>query len=124
MIPTSFAPVARGSLQTKKKGTFIDLFCGIGGFHTAALSFGMEGVFASDIDVECRAAYAHNYGLVPSGDITGVSEDSIPDHDLLCAGREFGGTFGTASSGNAHRNRIPSIHMATPRIAVHYSQKG
>jgi DNA (cytosine-5)-methyltransferase 1 len=86
MNRTSFASIARNPLKTKKKGTFIDLFCGIGGFHTAAVSFDMEGVFASDIDVECRAAYAHNYDLVPKGDITAVNEEDIPDHDLLCAG--------------------------------------
>jgi DNA (cytosine-5)-methyltransferase 1 len=86
MIPTSFTSVVSDSLQTNEKIKFIDLFCGIGGFHAAAVSHDLEGVFASDIDVECRAAYEHNYRLTPSGDITAVSEDSIPDHDLLCAG--------------------------------------
>lgn len=65
---------------------FIDLFCGIGGFHTAARSLGLKGVFACDIDEECRKAYEHNYGLRPHGDITSVELEDIPDHDLLCAG--------------------------------------
>lgn len=86
MINQSFSSTAHGSLQTKETGKFIDLFCGIGGFHSAAVSFDMECVFASDIDAECRDAYAHNYGVKPKGDITAVDEKDIPDHDLLCAG--------------------------------------
>ncbi len=65
---------------------FIDLFCGIGGFHAAAKSLGMTGVFACDIDEPCRAAYSHNYGLIPAGDIAAIPAEDIPDHELLCAG--------------------------------------
>ena len=50
--------------------TFIDLFCGIGGFHQAMASLGGRCVFASDIDKDCRATYLENYGLEPDGDIT------------------------------------------------------
>ncbi len=65
---------------------FIDLFCGIGGFHSAARSLGLKGVFACDIDEHCRTAYHHNYGLLPQGDIASVEASDIPDHELLCAG--------------------------------------
>jgi DNA (cytosine-5)-methyltransferase 1 len=64
----------------------IDLFCGIGGFHTAARNLGCEVVFASDIDAEARAAYRHNYGLEPAGDITAIPAEDIPNHDLLLGG--------------------------------------
>ena len=37
--------------------TFIDLFCGIGGFHVAGANLGLDCVFASDIDAEARAVY-------------------------------------------------------------------
>lgn len=70
----------------KKLKTYIDLFCGIGGFHEAANSFGLECVFASDIDEQARVAYEHNYHIHPYGDITGVSANKIPDHDILFAG--------------------------------------
>ena len=33
---------------------FIDLFCGIGGFHQAMFSLGGRCVFASDIDKNCQ----------------------------------------------------------------------
>ncbi|MDR0660384.1 MAG: DNA cytosine methyltransferase [Prevotellaceae bacterium] len=72
--------------KTKDSFCFIDLFCGIGGFHQALASLGGTCVFASDIDEECRRVYLDNYGLEPVGDITKVDEREIPPHDVLCAG--------------------------------------
>lgn len=68
------------------KFKFIDLFCGIGGFHAAMSQLGGECVFASDIDAECRKIYELNYGIAPNGDVSSVSEADIPKHDVLCAG--------------------------------------
>ncbi len=65
---------------------FIDLFAGIGGFHVALKSKGMECVFASEIDRIAAKAYELNFGLSPFGDIYKISSDSIPSHDVLCAG--------------------------------------
>lgn len=65
---------------------FIDLFCGIGGFHQAMESLGGECVFASDIDEDCRKTYKVNYGIAPVGDIKKIDEADIPAHDVLCAG--------------------------------------
>lgn len=65
---------------------FIDLFCGIGGFHQAMKALGGECVFASDIDEDCRKTYQANYGLTPIGDITKVDATDIPAHDVLCGG--------------------------------------
>ncbi len=65
---------------------FIDLFCGIGGFHLALSSLGANCVFASDIDKEACKVYETNFGLKPHGDITKIKEEKIPKHDILCAG--------------------------------------
>lgn len=65
---------------------FIDLFCGIGGFHQAMVALGGECVFASDIDADCRKTYQANYGIEPAGDITKVEAKDIPAHDVLCGG--------------------------------------
>jgi DNA (cytosine-5)-methyltransferase 1 len=65
---------------------FIDLFCGIGGFHQALSTLGFECVFASDIDENCRKTYENNYSIKPEGDITKVKIDKIPKFDILCGG--------------------------------------
>lgn len=65
---------------------FVDLFCGIGGFHQAMTSLGGKCVFACDIDEDCRKTYESNYGIKPVGDITRIAAKDIPEHDVLCAG--------------------------------------
>ncbi len=89
----SFPALVKGVVSIKEPPeylggleTFADMFCGIGGFHLAAESFGMKCVFACDLDEEARKAYGHNFGIKPKGDIRLLREDEIPDHDLFCAG--------------------------------------
>ena len=65
---------------------FIDLFCGIGGFHIALSNMGGKCVFACDIDEECRKTYEQNFGIKLEGDIKKIDINSIPDHEVLCAG--------------------------------------
>jgi len=70
----------------RERLTYADMFCGIGGFHAAAESLGMECVFACDIDDEARRAYEHNWGIQPAGDIARVRPANMPDFDVLFAG--------------------------------------
>lgn len=70
----------------KSKFSFIDLFSGIGGFHSGLSSLGGECVFASDILPVACETYYKNYGIRPHGDITKIPAKMIPDHDILCAG--------------------------------------
>jgi DNA (cytosine-5)-methyltransferase 1 len=75
--------------SNKLKYKFIDLFAGIGGFHLALHRNGMQCVFASEIDKEARKTYLANHQINPSQfneDITTISPELIPDHDILCAG--------------------------------------
>lgn len=65
---------------------FIDLFCGIGGFHLALESFGAKCVFASDIDKTAIKTYEENFNIKVSGDITKIKPQDIPAHDIICAG--------------------------------------
>lgn len=69
-----------------KNFKFIDLFCGIGGFHQAMESLGGECVFACDIDADCRKTYEANYGLKPDVDVTKIDPSKLPAFDVLCGG--------------------------------------
>jgi len=70
----------------KPKFTFIDLFAGIGGFRIAFQSVGGKCVFSSERDFNAQRTYEANFGEVPFGDITQISENQIPKHDILLAG--------------------------------------
>jgi DNA (cytosine-5)-methyltransferase 1 len=65
---------------------FIDLFCGIGGFHQAMASLGGKCVLACDIDKNCREVYEKNYGIKPFPDVTKLDTETMPDFDVLCGG--------------------------------------
>ena len=66
--------------------TFIDLFAGIGGIRLAFESAGGTCVFASEWDADAQKTYAANFGHTPHGDITKISSEEIPDHDILTGG--------------------------------------
>ncbi len=72
--------------QTNPKFKFIDLFAGIGGIRMAFQNLGGKCVFTSEWDTYSKKTYEANFGEVPFGDITKISEKEIPDHDVLLAG--------------------------------------
>jgi len=93
---------------------FIDMFCGIGGFrlgleraNTAKQESGeveqatssitgqrnrrrvqpiYRCVWSNDSDKYACSIYRKHFGEVREGDIRAVDADTIPEHDLLCAG--------------------------------------
>ncbi|BDS05555.1 cytosine-specific methyltransferase [Oceaniferula spumae] len=78
--PSNFQPPETPAFK------FIDLFAGIGGFRLAFQQAGGECVFTSEWDRFAKQTYERNFGEVPYGDITQISEKEIPMHDVLCAG--------------------------------------
>lgn len=70
----------------KENFKFIDLFCGIGGFHQALQNLGGQCVFASDIDKYAIETYKENYNIDADVNIRDIKENDIPGHDVLCAG--------------------------------------
>jgi len=72
--------------QTMEQLKFIDLFCGIGGFHQALTSLGHECVLACDIDKYCQQNYKENYGIDVFNDVKGINESNVPDFDIITGG--------------------------------------
>lgn len=77
--------------QVNSSFTFIDLFCGIGGFHQAMHSLGGRCVFACDINAQCREVYKKNF--CPNGEfpvmgdvVNAINQKVIPNFDVLCGG--------------------------------------
>lgn len=65
---------------------FIDLFAGIGGIRLGFESAGGHCVFSSEFDKNACKTYEANFGEYPSGDITKIASDEIPDFDILLGG--------------------------------------
>ena len=66
--------------------TFIDLFAGIGGMRIAFEAAGAKCVYSNEWNKYSQQTYYANFGIQPDGDITKVSAENIPDHDILVAG--------------------------------------
>lgn len=66
--------------------TFIDLFAGIGGIRLGFQSVGGVCVFSSEFDEAACKTYEANFGEHPSGDITKIDANDIPDFDILLGG--------------------------------------
>ncbi len=65
---------------------FVDLFCGLGGFHVALKALGGDCVYAAEWQEHLQDLYETNFGLRPAGDIRKVKPKDVPDHDVLTAG--------------------------------------
>jgi len=90
-----------------KKFTFIDLFAGIGGLRQAFDSTGGKCIFSSEWNKFSQITYEANFGEIPDGDITGIDENAIPDHDILvggfpCQPFSIAGVSSKNSLGRAH----------------------
>lgn len=66
--------------------TFIDLFAGIGGIRIPFQELGGKCVFTSEWDKFAQKTYHVNFGDMPNGDITKITNEEIPDFDVLLGG--------------------------------------
>lgn len=83
---STFESINEKRTVEKKPFKFIDLFSGIGGFHTAFKEIGGECVFASENDRFAVKSYETLHGYKPHGDIREIEARDVPDHELLVAG--------------------------------------
>ena len=65
---------------------FIDLFCGIGGFHQALKNFNTKCILASDNDKNCQEIYKINYNIDVQNDVKKINPNDIEDFDIICGG--------------------------------------
>lgn len=72
--------------EIKRTWTFIDLFAGIGGIRIPFDELGCKCLFSSEWDAAAAKSYEANFHDRPKGDITKISSEEIPKHDILLAG--------------------------------------
>ncbi|MBS5933642.1 MAG: DNA cytosine methyltransferase [Clostridiales bacterium] len=64
----------------------IDLFAGLGGIRIAFENNGVKCVMSSEIDKYACETYMLNFGEMPSGDITKIDANEIPEFDIIAGG--------------------------------------
>lgn len=101
---------------------FIDVCCGIGGFHQALKNMGFDCVMACDIDENCRDVYELNYGIRPEGDLTKIKVETIPNFDILCAGFPCQ-PFSKAGHQTGFNDTRGNIFFELCKIISHHSPK-
>ncbi len=101
---------------------FIDLFCGIGGFHIPLEERGHRCVFASEINEKAAQSYKANFGIQPHGDITKIDVNTIPEHDILCAGFPCQ-PFSQSGNGKGLADVRGGLFYEIVRVATHHQPK-
>ncbi len=65
----------------------LDLFCGVGGIKQGFTQAGFDVVQSVDFDKACKETFDLNYDQeMRLGDISKISPDDYPDHDVLVGG--------------------------------------
>lgn len=102
--------------------TFIDLFCGIGGFRLALESFGAKCLFSIDNNKYAVETYDSNFNSNSFGDITLLNEKDVPQHDILCAGFPCQ-AFSISGNQKGFEDTRGTLFFDVVRIAKHCKPK-
>ena len=106
LLPSTTTDTLNSGIEQQKKIRYIDLFCGLGAFHTAFnTSPEFECVLACDIDDGVRRIYKENYGLEPKQDIRNLDTTTMPDFEILCAGFPCQ-PFSIAGNGEGFKDKV------------------
>jgi len=103
----------------------IDLFAGIGGIRLGfqkAFAQKSSFVFSSEMDKFAQTTYQANFDDIPYGDITKISEDTIPAHDIILAGFPCQ-AFSVAGHRKGFEDTRGTLFFDVARIAKHHKPK-
>lgn len=103
----------------------IDLFAGIGGIRLGLQNIfknKIEFVFSSEIDKYAQKTYADNFGELPCGDITAISEKDIPSHDIILGGFPCQ-AFSIAGHRRGFQDTRGTLFFDIARIAKYHKPK-
>jgi len=103
----------------------IDLFAGIGGIRLGfqkAFAQKSSFVFSSEMDKFAQTTYQANFDDIPYGDITKISEDTIPPHDIILAGFPCQ-AFSVAGHRKGFEDTRGTLFFDVARIAKHHKPK-
>jgi len=109
----------------------ISLFSGCGGLDLGFEKAGFKRVWANDFDTDAQAVYSLNLGEIDGRDILSISEDEIPDGDILTAGfpcqpfSNAGNRKGVHDSrGMLYKECLRIIENKMPKVIVFENVKG
>jgi len=110
----------------------LDLFCGVGGIKQGFTQAGFNVVQSVDFDKACKETFDLNYDQeMRLGDISKISPDDYPDHDVLVGGfpcQAFsvaGKRLGfDETRGTLFFNLADILHVRRPRAFMFENVKG
>ena len=116
---------------TNNQPRLISLFSGCGGMDLGFKKAGFNIVYANDFDSDAQAVYSMNIGDIDRRDILSVSENEIPDGDILTAGfpcqpfSNAGKRKGVHDSrGMLYKECLRIIERKMPKVIVFENVKG
>ena len=126
-IPSTQQP----KFNDNTKPRLISLFSGCGGMDLGFKKAGFNIVYANDFDSDAQAVYSMNIGDIDRRDILSVSENEIPDGDILTAGfpcqpfSNAGKRKGVHDSrGMLYKECLRIIERKMPKVIVFENVKG
>lgn len=109
----------------------VSLFSGCGGLDLGFEKAGFSRAWANDFDADAQAIYALNLGEIDKRNILDISEDEIPDGDILAAGfpcqpfSNAGNRKGVHDSrGMLYKECLRIIKRKMPKVIVFENVKG
>ncbi len=131
-IVESSAAVQTNKSETKSQSPrLVSLFSGCGGLDCGFKAAGFNIVWANDFDSDAQAVYKLNLGEIDGRDILTVSEDDIPNADIITAGfpcqpfSNAGNRKGVHDSrGMLYKECLRIIRTKMPKVILFENVKG